>query len=239
MNGKWLLHLFKRVASFLPSWWQFALRRCWYTWQFRLGLFQSPEPEFHKLAEWVSEGDCVLDIGANLGVFTAALSQLVGPRGHVLAFEPVPETFRLLAFNSRLFAYPNVTLFNAAASDRSGLVGMEMPFSGTGLPDIYLAHIVDKPTGRRVFALPIDALRIPTKVSFIKIDVEGHELSVLKGMEKLLTEQGPLLVVEGNDLAVKEFLHSLGYADFRHDGSPNTVFRPSGPGNNETAGKPR
>lgn len=106
----------------LPHQWQYALRRCWYTWKFRLGLFTSDEPEYSKLGEWVSEGDCVIDIGANVGIFTAALSQLVGPDGHVFAFEPIPETFRLLTFSSRLYAHQNVTLFNAADSDTSGLV---------------------------------------------------------------------------------------------------------------------
>jgi FkbM family methyltransferase len=219
-----VLTIFQRAASFLPGHWQFALRRRWCTWQFHLGLFKHDEPEFERLSEWVSEGDCVLDIGANLGLFTAALSRLVGPQGHVFAFEPMPETFRLLTYNSRLFPHSNVTLINAAASSASALVGMEMPTSESGLPDIYCAHVVDQPTSLRSFALPVDALAIPARVSFVKIDVEGHELQVLQGIAKLLREHAPLLVVEGKDQAVKEFLDAHGYVGDHRAGSPNTVF---------------
>jgi FkbM family methyltransferase len=196
----------------------------WYTWKLRLGLFKHDEPEFKMLAEWVAEGDFVIDIGANVGIFTAALSNLVGPAGHVFAFEPIPETFQLLASNSRLFAFPNVTLLNAAASNVSGIVGMEVPNSVSGLPDIYLAHIVDKSKGTRIFAIPVDCLSIPERVTFCKVDVEGHELNVLKGMENLLREHFPTLVVEGESEEVKEFLTSLGYSNSRVEDSPNRIF---------------
>ena len=207
------------------------MRRCLCSWKLRLGLFKHDEPEYNTLAQWVSLGDCVLDIGANVGVFTEALSKLVGPQGHVFAFEPMPETFHLLAFNARLFPFPNVTLLNAAASDAADLVGMETPTSESGLPDIYLSHLTPTPTptDKTVYCLPVDALPMPGKVSFVKIDVEGHELQALKGMEQLLREHMPVLVIEGEDAEVVQFLHSLGYADHRRPGSPNTVFSPAEP----------
>lgn len=176
------------------------------------------------LADWVAQGDSVIDIGANVGIFTAALSKLVGPEGYVFAFEPIPETFHLLSSNSRLFSYPNVTLLNVAASNVPRLVSMEVPDSESGLPNIYLAHIVDKLQGVRRFAIPVDSLSIPGNVSFCKVDVEGHELSVLKGMENLLREHAPTLVVEGDSEEVNDFLGSLGYSSRKMADSPNKIF---------------
>lgn len=224
-----MLSVFKRAASFLPPRWQLAMRRCLCTWKLRLGVFKHDEPEYNTLAQWVSLGDCVLDIGANVGVYTAALSALVGPKGRVFAVEPMVETFHLLAFNARLFRFPNVTLLNAAASDAAGLVGMETPTSASGLPDIYLSHLAPTATDNTVYCLPMDALPLPGKVSFVKIDVEGHELQALKGMKNLLEKHRPVLVIEGEDAEVVQFLHALGYADHRRPGSPNTVFSPTEP----------
>jgi len=95
--------------------------------------------------------------------------------------------------------------------------------SESGLPNIYLARIVDESTGTRIFAIPVDSLSIPGNVRFCKVDVEGHELSVLKGMENLLREHAHTLVVEGNSEEVREFLRSLGYSDRRVTDSPNRV----------------
>lgn len=218
--------MLRTIVSRLPASWQLALRRSRYTWRIRLGTFRNSEPELRRLSEWVSAGDCVLDVGANVGFYTVRLSRLVGPHGHVFAFEPMPETFHLLAYNARHFPFPNVTLLNAAASDTVGFAGMAVPTSGHGLPDFYGAHLVDSTAGRMIFRLPVDALSVPGRVSFVKIDVEGHELPVLRGMEQLLKAQSPVLVLEGLRAEVKEFLHSIGYVGQHHDGSPNTVFLP-------------
>ncbi len=201
------------------------MRRTLYSWKIRLGLFRHDEPEYARLGEWISQGDCVLDVGANVGVYTALLSKLVGPGGHVFAFEPMPETFHLLAYNARLFQYSNVTLFNAAASDAPGLVGIEMPRGSNGLPDIYVARVVDTPAATMVCALAIDSLSLPSRVSFVKIDVEGHEMNVLRGMQELLRRHKPVLLVEGWKSEIKDFLNSLGYADQRLPGSPNRIFQ--------------
>src|SRR5713101_392530 len=64
----------------------------------------------------VTGGDHVLDIGAYVGWYTRVLSQAVGPGGVVYAFEPVPDTFRLLGFCVRCLRLRNVVLFNCAAS---------------------------------------------------------------------------------------------------------------------------
>jgi len=220
-----MLGILKKLASRLPARWQLGLQRTWYTLKLRSGRFTHDEPEYARLAEWVKPGDFVIDIGANVGLYTARLTTLVGSSGHVFAFEPMPRTFHLLSHNARLFAHPNLTLWNAAASDRCGMAGMVMPTADTRMPDIYQAHISTQANGQTVYCVAIDTLAIPKRVSFVKIDVEGHELSALRGMEHLLRRDHPTIVIEGRDPAVRQFLIGVGYREERVGKSPNTIFR--------------
>jgi FkbM family methyltransferase len=214
--------LLKKVAAHFPPGWQQELKRHYYAWQIRHGRFRTPEQEFELLDSLVSPGDWVLDIGANVGHYTARLSALVGHSGRVLAFEPVPKTFRLLAANSRLFPYANVTLMNAAVSETSMLASMEVPVVEGGT---YLAHLTDKATGLSILCMTVDSLQLPNRVNLVKIDAEGHEVSVLRGMRELLERDRPVLIVE---LGAKEsvgFLQECGYEMERLPGSPNGIFR--------------
>lgn len=215
----------KRLASLLPRGTQTAIRRHWYGLRYRLGRFASDEPEYRKLQEWISPNDWAVDIGANIGVYTARMSKLVGPGGHVFAFEPVRETFHLLAFNARLFPYSNTSLFNVATSDAFGLVGVELPTMDSGLPNIYEARISLSGSVRESFRMRIDGLSLSGKVSLVKVDTEGHELSTLQGMEQLLGQHSPTLIVEGECPKVADYLASFGYQQEQFSGSPNKVFR--------------
>lgn len=89
--------LLKRVAAGLPPLWQQELKRIHFRREIRRHTFASTEPEFRLLDSMISAGDWVMDIGANVGHYTKRLSDLVGPRGRVIAVEPVPDTFALLA----------------------------------------------------------------------------------------------------------------------------------------------
>src|SRR5215471_2881975 len=91
--------MLKSLAGRLPSKLQQELKRLYFARGLRKGTFESEEIEFRRLEEWVGAGDWVLDLGANVGYFTAKLSRLVGPGGRVLAFEPIRETFELLSAN--------------------------------------------------------------------------------------------------------------------------------------------
>src|SRR5207253_7776456 len=146
--------MLKQMAARLPALWQQELKRYYYAWQIRRGRFRTHEREFQRLEEFVSPGDWAIDVGANVGHYTAKLSKLVGPAGRVLALEPVPKTFELLAHNARHFPFANVTLLNLAASDRSAVLGMEVPAVENGT---YLAHITDKATGLNILAMPLDS----------------------------------------------------------------------------------
>jgi FkbM family methyltransferase len=218
--------LLKSLAAKLPLSAQQELKRYYFALQIRRGRFFSDEKEFELAHQFLGAGDWVLDIGANVGHYTRRFSDLVGPTGRVIAFEPVPRTFELLSANVQLFANKNVTLMNAAASDACGMVGMQIPTFESALSNYYQAHISGGHSDVQVMTLAVDSMALPHAVKLIKIDAEGHEPAVLQGMRNLLARDRPLLVVEDNSRTIGDFLEPLGYVAEQLDGSSNLIFRP-------------
>ncbi len=223
------MKLLKRIAATLPPLWQNELKRIHFRRQMRRGTFVTPEPEYAILPTLISVGDWVIDVGANVGHYTKRLSELVGPTGRVIAFEPVPETFALLAGNLQVFQNTNVTLINAAVSDNTNLVGMSIPAFDTGLRNFYQAHLSDSSdSSLRVLTLCLNNLNFTHKITLIKIDAEGHEAGVLRGMHQILIRDKPTLIVETNSREIEDNLQRIGYTPERLDGSPNVLFRAKG-----------
>jgi FkbM family methyltransferase len=217
----------KQVAARLPKRWQTELKRLRYARQIRGGTFATDEPEYEMLSQLVSPGDWVVDVGANVGHYTKRFSELVGARGRVVAFEPIPATFSLLAANAQLFAHPNVSLINAAVSDRFDEVGMSVPKFETGLSNYYEARLSSAADRAwSVLTLALDALGIAHRVALVKIDAEDHESFVLAGMKKLIARDHPILIVETGSPEVVASLAASGYVPEKLPGSPNFLFRP-------------
>jgi FkbM family methyltransferase len=221
----------KKLASRLPLGWQQQLKRHFFGWQIRRQSFRTNEPEYELLPSMVSQGDWALDVGANIGHYTMRLSELVGEAGRVVCFEPVPETFELLAANAALAPNKNISLINAAATESPRLSSMQIPkFSDTGLDNYYMAQLSQDQlgSGTRVLCLSVDSLQLPHQIRLVKIDAEGEELSVVRGMKGVLQRDHPILIVEDNNAEVVPFLESFGYSSNRIPGSSNRVFRPHG-----------
>lgn len=218
--------LLKLVISKAPAACQEWLKRLHFHRQIRQHKFQSDEPEFLMLHELVNSGDWVIDIGANIGHYTGRLSDLVGPEGRVIAFEPVPISFWHLSLNCRLFSYQNITLINAAASSQAAILNMSIPKFSSGLDNYYQAQISDRniPNSISILGLPIDNLRIPNKISLIKVDAEGHEASVFSGMWDLIERDKPFIITESVDEHTRKRFHDIGYTEETYQGSPNVVF---------------
>lgn len=128
--------------------------------------------------------DVFVDVGANDGYFSLLASRLVGPSGQVLALEPLPATASELRSNVVLNGLTNITVIESAASDNSDDLLLTMPAgAGTGMTTLRPVY----GTSRRVRCDRLDHLldhfRAPR---LVKIDVEGAELKVLKGLEGLL-----------------------------------------------------
>jgi FkbM family methyltransferase len=156
------------------------------------------------------------------------MAQRVGASGRVLAFEPMPVSFTLLASNVRAAGLRNVTLFNVALSSAPGIAGMTVPtYQRARLRNYYRAHLA--PGGEYpVLCLPLDAIPLPQPVRLVKIDAEGHDLQVLMGMKGLLQRDKPILVVEGwTGGAAAVWLKEQGYAVGAVGDSANIIATPS------------
>lgn len=170
------------------------------------------------IAAALPEGGAFLDVGANVGFYTVMGSRLVGEHGSVLAIEPVTSNVAALVRNARLNDLANVTVLTAAASDRAGTLRLEVgsePFwCSVREANAHERLVPDRAVVRAVVIdelLAGGSMRLP---DVVKIDVEGFERRVIRGMETLLRERRPTLVCETDcrpDLLAED-LRRLGYS---------------------------
>ncbi len=109
--------------------------------QIRKGTFRYSEPEFYKLNCLCKPGNWVIDVGANVGHYTRRISELVGQKGRVISFEPVPETFALLVANLKSLEFQYVTLINSAASATTQVCSM-VTMSDAGLRNLQESYLI-------------------------------------------------------------------------------------------------
>jgi FkbM family methyltransferase len=203
----------------LPDRTQRAISKLYFFQQIRAGNFKSAEIEWERLADWLKPGDWCIDVGANVGRYTLRMSALVGPSGHVIALEPLTRVFDLLTHFVEKSQCRNVTLLNVAATERPSLIDISPDFS-----PLNTAYIFDTNTRTSILnpvnqlseskiGLNLDALSLSHRIALIKIDVEGFELAVCKGMSELIRRDHPVLIVEDHDTntGVTEFLQQFGY----------------------------
>lgn len=132
----------------------------------------------------VAPGDVCIDVGANIGYFSMMMAKAAGMRGRVIAFEPVPDTFDVLKQNATLAAEEGGRLeaHQAAVSAQAGELIIERQEHST-LNQVRQAHGGD--AGERVPCVELagflDSVGITGQVALLKVDVEGHEMSVVQG----------------------------------------------------------
>ncbi|MFQ5977033.1 MAG: FkbM family methyltransferase [Candidatus Heimdallarchaeota archaeon] len=184
--------------------------------------------ETEVIRQIVKKGDMVIDIGAHIGYYTLILAKLVGEKGKVLAFEPDPCNFSLLKKNVEINDFHNVILEQKAISNKTGKIQLFMSEVHSAMHRIYKSSIFKD----FHLSIEIEAIRLDDyfnsnerKIDFIKIDVEGAELSVLQGMEsilqkndqmKLMIEYAPLSFVDFGFKPIKllELLRKTGFKLF-------------------------
>jgi FkbM family methyltransferase len=174
----------------------------------------------------IGKGDVVIDVGANVGLYTIEASRLVGDVGRVLAVEPVPQHVESLRRSLDANHMSNVEVMVTAAGDSSGTAALGrgensnlgMYSVGHGTPrdrmEVTLSRIDD-----------IVQQRGLSKVDLVKLDIEGAEYRALCGMLETLASHKPTLLIELNEeamarcettsLAVKDMLRDLGYRGWR------------------------
>ena len=157
------------------------------------GVYEKAETKFFKSA---CQSDMTfLDVGANIGYYTALAARAVGPNGQVIALEPDPESFEYLEQTIAANAVGNVQAFAVAASDAEAKLPLFISRDNRGDNRMYA------PDGKwptvEVEARPGDALLAENKISevdLIKIDVQGFEAKVIAGLAKTI-ERSPNLTL--------------------------------------------
>jgi FkbM family methyltransferase len=178
---------------------------------FEFFSWRSPEMvvEMNCFIEHAKGKTCLLDIGSLHGIFSLVFTE-INKYGKAYAFEPAPEAFEILKNNSLLST--RVKPFNKALSDRYGTLNMHREWD----------HYVSGEAKQNEIKTPIscisgdDFCENHSYVDVAKIDVEGHELKVLKGLYKTIKLNHPLIFLElhterivGEGDSVKEVVEML------------------------------
>lgn len=171
------------------------------------------------LSRLIRPGMTIVDVGANIGIYTRFFSELAAASGHVYAFEPAPSNYKRLQENAEHFA--NVSLNQSAVGDSSGTIRLFVS------DELNVDHrTFDSGDGRKRIDVPVVCLdeyfTVGHRVDLIKIDVQGYELSVLQGAKRVLSENHDIKVLMEfwpyglakaavTPSTVIEFLNSLGF----------------------------
>jgi FkbM family methyltransferase len=198
------------------------------------GNFYEPDVS-NILVKVLGEGDVVLDIGANVGFFTVLAARLVGPAGHVVAFEPDAANLARLRGNLVLNDIANVTVVEKAATNQEGQVRFFINSDNSGGNALWdpgqfpgNAKSLASPVSLAVAATTLDAecarlrLRAP---KLIKIDTEGADQLVLEGARALLARRTtPFVIAELHEFglakmgcsqqSLRGLMEGFGYATF-------------------------
>lgn len=159
--------------------------------QCELGLSSHERATILAVLSRASSGDCVWDVGANVGFYTRLLSAVVAESGRVFAFEPNASTFQEL--QEHVAGLGNVTAVCQGLSDEDGVASFAAPadhssasriMSDTAKAAGELAQIV---ICRGDTLMRQGGVQVPR---FAKVDVEGHELQALRGMAGVLSDPG-------------------------------------------------
>ena len=153
--------------------------------------------------KYLKPGDTAIDVGANYGLFTLALGQIVGDDGVIIAFEPNSQLHPYLIRLEADERVPMIVLANAAG--RKTMRGsVRMDPRGSGGTQVLVGHVDDLPS---IEIKALDEIPESTRpIKAIKIDAEGMDVDVLLGAEKILREDRPVVIFEWNP----EAMQSLG-----------------------------
>jgi FkbM family methyltransferase len=176
-------------------------------------------------------GGTMLDVGANIGLFTIEAAQAVGPSGRVVSIEAAPHHALSVRNSVALNNMTNVEVVSVAVGDVDGEATLILPHGAN-----YGMFTLGKVDGNESFSVAvrkIDDIIGERKIHFVKMDIEGSEYRALLGARKTLERDRPSILIELNEAAlqacgsssrqVKEFLSGLGYKGKLLAGTPITL----------------
>ncbi len=215
------------------------LRAQYMAQKIRAGRYR--DDELDLLPHLVLAGDTALDIGANFGLYSFHLASLVGDTGRIYAFEAVPSTTVALHRVLRsLRVADRVTVIDKAVGDCSGRV--EVSFSRRADGSVLRGEATILPAGAsgtdETVDVPVtridDVLTPDPRITFMKVDVEGADLKVLRGAERLIDRSAPTILIEvarellcphgDSAFAIQAYLSDHGYRTYRYDPSARRLI---------------
>ncbi len=158
------------------------------------GVYEKAETAFFCAA--CQPGMTFLDIGANLGYYTALASGRIGAQGKLIALEPDPENFRYLQQNAAANHAPNAVCIQKAAAAESGTLRLHVNAENRGDNRLYANDLCD--SSFEVEVATVDAMLEDcgvARVDLVKIDVQGFEGHVLRGMKETLRRSENLILL--------------------------------------------
>ena len=178
------------------------------------------ERKVYEVYDGPKKGEIVIDAGAHIGLFSIRASQLVGPKGLVIAIEPYPDNFNILLRNIKLNSLKNVIPLNVALSNREGRAKLYIDKKTTaghsiikGIRNSISSEFILVPS------MTLDSLVKKlnlNRIDFIKIDVEGAEYLLLQGAREVLSNNEVRIAMEAMDnenirKKCTRFLQALGF----------------------------
>jgi FkbM family methyltransferase len=166
------------------------------------------EPGVLKYAqESIRKGSIVVDVGAHVGEWSLLFSQLVGESGRVVAFEPDPVARASLRRNLAMNGITNVTVEAKCVSDRAGKVVLGAERFGSGLSSI----VHQENRGERYGRVEVDSTTLDEyceehglSPDWVKIDAEGAEPLIVRGMQGLIGSRRPQVILEFHSDSLSE-----------------------------------
>jgi FkbM family methyltransferase len=193
----------------------------------RVGLMGTKEADL--LEKLIEPGMQVLDVGANIGLYTLLLARLVGDAGRVFGFEPEPNLFSILCENCAANCATNITPFQIAAGDENGDATLRQSTFNSG--NNRLGERKIEVQSIEVEVARLDDVLPMRNVQFIKLDVQGHELAALTGMEQILASSPGVRVLfefwptglraaKASPESLFKFLRERGFLIFEMEAGP-------------------
>ncbi|MDX2216783.1 MAG: FkbM family methyltransferase [Oculatellaceae cyanobacterium bins.114] len=188
------------------------------------------EAEMEFWRDQIQPGMTVIDVGANVGVYTFSAARRVGASGRVLAVEPFSGCVQCLQETCRVNNLSWVTVCAGAASDRNSTLRLSLRSASELNRVVAEDEELETSEFEEIPCFTLDHLlerENLSRVDWLKIDAEGHELQVLMGSDRLLTEFAPKILYENvaglstadeyaSNTDVAEFLIAKGYQLFRY-----------------------
>lgn len=194
---------------------------------------KSDEKEINLVKTFIKSGTDSIDVGVYRGVYSYEMSKY---SEKVHSFEPNPIIFKYIEKNLKKFI-KNIHLYNFALSNQSKTINLKIPIRNSnsnkeifeeyyemGRATIHNENNFENYENFKIKTKTIDELSFDNKISFIKIDVEGHELEVIEGAKNTIKNDKPILLVEIEKQYTKKevaesinFINSLGYKSYFFD----------------------